>query len=95
MLAQRKGKKAAAVDQTTDIVASHTGDAWSENAGGLYPYLKTKRGKVNKGPDNIHTSIQLPARDRAAVANGTATNGHVANGGVLPQGAQGASMTLV
>lgn len=94
MLAQRKAKKAAAVDQTTDIVSSHTGDTWSENAGGLYPYLKTKRGKVNKGPDNIHTSIQLPARDGAAVTNGGMTNGH-ADGGVVPHSNQSPGVTLV
>ncbi|KAL0038415.1 hypothetical protein WJX77_005585 [Trebouxia sp. C0004] len=46
MAARRKSKeKNSAVAQTTDIVASHTGDKWTENAGGLYPYLKTKRGK--------------------------------------------------
>lgn len=95
MLSQRKGKKAAAVDQTTDIVASHTGDTWSENAGGLYPYLKTKRGKVNKGPDNIHSSIQLPARDGAVAANGQAANGHAVNGVLQPSGTQGAGVTLV
>lgn len=62
LAAQRKNRKAQpAVAQTTDVVASHTGDKWTENAGGLYPYLKTKRGAVNKGLDNIHTAVQLPA----------------------------------
>ena len=62
MASQRKNRKAeAAVAQTTDVVASQTGDKWTENAGGLYPYLKTKRGKGNRGQDNIHSSVQLPA----------------------------------
>lgn len=62
LAAQRKtNRKDSAVSQTTDVVASHTADKWTENAGGLYPYLKTKRGKVNQGKDNIHSSVQLPA----------------------------------
>lgn len=97
MMAQRKGKKAAAVNQTTDIVASHTGDKRSENAGGLYPYLKTKRGKnVNKGADNIHTSIQLPARDGAAVTNYNGAYNAEAGSVAQPIGGnQAAGVTLV
>ncbi|KAL0052572.1 hypothetical protein WJX82_004070 [Trebouxia sp. C0006] len=49
MAAQRKARGTnSAVAQTTDIVASHTGDKWTENAGGLYPYIKTKRGKIQQ-----------------------------------------------
>ena len=82
---QRRSKKGEpAVAQTTDVVTSHTGDKWTENSGGLYPYLKTKRGKVNKGQDNVHSSVQLPAPKgnpgnglemANTVENGT-TNGH-------------------
>ncbi len=86
MAAQRKARGTnSAVAQTTDIVASHTGDKWTEHAGGLYPYIKTKRGKVNKGPDNIHSSVQMPApagntssgveMTKAPVTNGSAVNG--------------------
>ena len=58
-----------AVAQTTDIVTSHTGDKWTEHSGGLYPYLKTKRGKnVNTGKDNIHSSVQPPAPNGNAVS---------------------------
>ena len=97
MIAHRTGKKAAAVNQTTDIVASHTADKRSENAGGLYPYLKTKRGKnVSKGADNIHTSIQLPARDGAAVTNyNGAYNGESGREAQPTQGNQAAGVTLV
>ena len=98
LAAQRKNKKAqAAVAQTTDVVASHTGDKWTENAGGLYPYLKTKRGAVNKGPDNIHTAVQLPAP--AGNASGgvelskNATRSGPANGNV--DGGRSNGVTLV
>ena len=87
LASQRKSRKAeAAVAQTTDVVASQTGDKWTEHAGGLYPYLKTKRGKVNKGRDNVHSSVQLPAPPGNASSGiemtNNATRGSVVNGGV-------------
>lgn len=105
MAARRKarGKKNAAVAQTTDIVASHTGDKWTEDAGGLYPYLKTKRGKVNQGQDNIHSSVELPApagntssgveMTHAPVTHGhtPVTNGH-ASDNVSPDQADGVTL---
>ena len=91
---QRKSRKAeAAVAQTTDVVASHTGDKWTENAGGLYPYLKTKRGKVNRGQDNVHSSVQLPAPPGNASSGVEMTNnttrGGAVNGGVAADQSNG------
>ena len=83
LAAQRKAKtrsKDPAVAQTTDVIASHTGDKWTENSGGLYPYLKTKRGKVNKGKDNIHSSVQLPAPNGNASSGVEMTQQVAANG---------------
>lgn len=104
MAARRRAKgKNAAVAQTTDIVASHTGDKWTENAGGLYPYLKTKRGKVNQGQDNIHSSVELPApagntSSGVEMTHAPATNGHApvtdghAGGSVSPDQANGVTL---
>ena len=62
LIVQHDGQKEAAVNQTVDLVASHTGSCWLENAGGLYPYLQTKyTNKVKAGPDNNLTSRQLLA----------------------------------
>ena len=62
LVSQRKSRKSdAAVAQTNDVVASQTGDKWTQHAGGLYPYLKTKCGKVNSGQENVHSSVRLPA----------------------------------
>ena len=97
LASQRKSKKTEpAVAQTTDIVASHTGDKWTENAGGLYPYLKTKRGKVNKGQDNIHSAVQLPAPQGNASGNveltDAAAGNHSADHSTQPHQANGVTL---
>lgn len=98
LASQRKSRKAqAAVAQTSDVVASYTGDKWTENAGGLYPYLKTKRGAVNKGQDNIHSAVRLPAPAGNASSglelSKNANKTDVANGGV--DGNRSNGVTLV
>ena len=97
LASQRKNQKAdPAVAQTTDVVASHTGDKWTENAGGLYPYLKTKRGKVNKGQENIHSSVQLPAPQGNASSGVEVTDNTVrsqdTNGTVGPHQSNGVTL---
>lgn len=97
LASKRKNRKAdPAVAQTTDVVASHTGDKWTENAGGLYPYLKTKRGKVSKGQENIHSSVQLPAPPGNASSGVELTDNAVrsqpANGTVGPHQSNGVTL---
>lgn len=87
-------RKDSAVGQTTDIVASHTGDKWTENAVGLYPYLK--RSKVNKGQDSIHTDVQLPAPDsdnsRGIEMTSSASANRHAKNSVQPNEASGVTL---
>lgn len=98
LMAQRKNRKSeAAVAQTNDVVASQTGDKWTQHAGGLYPYLKTKRGKVNSGEKNVHSSVRLPAPPGNA-SSGVEMTDNARGNGVVNGGAdvnQSKGVTLV
>lgn len=94
LVSQRKSRKsAAAVAQTNDVVASQTGDKWTQQAGGLYPYLKSKRGKVNSGPENVHSSVRLPAPPGNASSGvemtDNAPGSAVVNGGTVANQSKG------
>lgn len=94
LVSHRKNRKSeAAVAQTNDVVASQTGDKWTQHAGGLYPYLKTKRGKVNSGQDNVHSSVRLPAPPGNASSGlemtDKAKGSGVVNGGALMNQSKG------